>query len=262
LFELSRLAHRPPYRFHEPFAMRANERGPIRTDTLPRALFALAKSRRTGLLMARRGAEQTRVYFVEGAPVFTASGDPRELLGSRLVAEGVVARGPLEMAIEQGWRRGLRTGDALIDAGLLRPADLYRALVEQRRRRLLGLLALRSGDVAWSDGAVSGEEPIPAGAPLKLIAACVGEAYDDETIAALLEPLARGGLLTPGPGAEKLVLALELPAPELDALRRAIHGRSMRTLVQEGTRLGVFDAVAARRAVFVALSAGVLVHRA
>jgi hypothetical protein len=261
LFELSRLASRPAYRFHEPFGFRAKDRAPIRLDTLPRALFSLARGRHTGLLCARRGADQLRIYFVNGAPVFTASSDPGDLLGSQLVAAGVVDRGRLELALEHGWRRGLRSGDALVDAGLVRPAALHRALVDQRRARLVALLRLRAGEVAWIEGGECGEEPVPTGAPLKLIAASVLDAYSDDDVARVLEQVALGGLLQSADGGAEISRDLALGAAETEALSRARQGRSLSTLIHEGARVAGFSREAAYRAVFIGLCGGALVHK-
>lgn len=256
--ELSRLAARPAYRFHDPLGFRAAERWLVDRLTLPRTLLSLVIERRTGLLGARQGREQKRLYFVDGAFVFGASSDPDELLGSRLVAAGMLGRAEVDGAIELGWRRGKRLGETLIECGLLRPSELVRAMGEQRRARLRSLLRMTSGELVFVDGASCGDEPIsPPGAPLALAANVVLEAYPDAELSRLLD-VVRVAPLERGSRGERVQQALSLPPPEREALARAGRGHSLAELVGNEGRYGLPDARAIERAVFVGLSAGVL----
>ncbi len=259
--EVAQLVLRPAFRFDELCAVVPHASMPIAADTLPAALYSFVRERRTGLLRARRGADFVHVYFADGAPLFTASSDPGELIGNRLIQRGVISFGQLEEAFEAGWRKGRRIGEALVGLGVVRPAVLSKMIVEQRRSRLVELFKWRSGELSFIDGMPLDEEPVPVGSRLRLLTQALLEAYTDAELAHLLFDLESYGLVEGTPDSANVQEALELEAPENEALARARQGRSLRTLVYEGDRLELFDPSAARRAVFIGLSSGALVRR-
>jgi serine/threonine-protein kinase len=259
--EIARLASRAAYRFDEIARLVPHITVPIEQDTLPALLFSFIRERRTGLLRANRGADFVHVYFADGAPLFTASSNPGELLGNRLVQRGIVTLGQIEDAFEDGWRKGRRLGDALVGMNAVRPAVVLKLVAEQRRSRLVELLKWRNGEVGFIEGMPLDEEPVPIGARLRLLVGCVLESFTDAELAHMLFDLETYGLVEGTPDSDALVAALELESPEKEALARARQGRSLRTLVYEGDRLKLFDPSAARRAVFIGLVSGALVRR-
>jgi eukaryotic-like serine/threonine-protein kinase len=260
VFELSRLAARPAYRFHEPIALRAKERFGIAPETLPEIVFALVRGRRSGLLVAAQGPRQVRVYFDHGTPTFTSSTDARELVGSRLVAAGALGKAQLERCLELGWRRGLRLGDALVEAKLVSAGDVLRVVSEQPWRRLGLLFSLRSGELAFAEGAVHGEDDVPVGSRFEIVARALLEAYGDDEIGRMLGRVEAGGTLGPARDADSVARALALPSAEAAALRSALRGRSFSALRHEARSSWHFDAASLRRAVFVGLASGVLIY--
>lgn len=261
LDEIRRLCERPQYRFDDIAAVPAHVSIPIAADSLPALLFSFVRERRSGLLRATRGTDFVHVYFADGAPLFTASSDPGELIGNRLVQRGAVTLAQIDDAFEQGWRKGKRLGEALVDLDVVRPAQVLKLVAEQRRSRLVELLKWRTGEVAFIENFPLAEEPVPIGARLRMLTGCVIEAFTDAELAHMLFDLEGYGLVEGTTDADALVSALELESPELEALQRARQGRSLRTLVYEGDRLRLFDPAQARRAVFVGLVSGVLVRR-
>jgi serine/threonine protein kinase len=261
LDEIRRLCERPQYRFDDIAAIVPAVTIPISADSLPALLFSFVRERRTGLLRATRGTDFVHVYFADGAPLFTASSDPGELIGNRLVQRGAVTQAQIDDAFEQGWRKGRRLGEALVDLTAVRPAVVLKLIAEQRRSRLVELLEWRAGEVSFIENMPLEEEAVPIGARLRMLTGCVIEAFTDAELAHMLFDLESYGLVEGTADADALVSALELDAPELEALQRARQGRSLRTLVYEGDRLRLFDPAQARRAVFVGLVSGVLVRR-
>lgn len=259
--EIRRLCERPQYRFDDIAAIVPGVTIPISADSLPALLFSFVRERRTGLLRATRGTDFVHVYFADGAPLFTASSDPAELIGNRLVQRGAVTQAQIDDAFEQGWRKGKRLGDALVDRDVVRPAVVLKLIAEQRRSRIVELLKWRAGEVSFIDNMPLDEEAVPIGARLRMLTGCVIEAFTDAELAHMLFDLESYGLVEGTVDADALVSALELNAPELEALQRARQGRSLRTLVYEGDRLRLFDPAQARRAVFVGLVSGSLVRR-
>jgi eukaryotic-like serine/threonine-protein kinase len=258
MVELARLAARPPYRFHEPLGFRASERFLVDRLTLPRKLFGLVHERRTGLLAARDGCEQKRLFFVDGACVSGASTDPEELIGSRLVAAGVLERAEIERALEIGWRGGQRLGETLIQQGRLRPSELVRAINEQRRARLLSLCRWKTGELVFVEGCEAGDDAVGSSRPpLAMLADVVLEAYFGEDFRDLLG-VVRTAPLERGASADGVQRVLSLPPPEEAALARAGYGHSLAELVALERSHGLPDARAIERAVFIGLSSGVL----
>ncbi len=257
--ELSRLAARPAYRFFEPLDARKSQRARIDRAKVPALLASLVLHRRSGLLVAMSGRDQKRIYFVDGSPLFTASTDHDELLGWRLVADGLIDRESLERVLERGYRTGYRLGESLISAGVLKPSGLLKAVAAQRSARITALCRWSSGELCFVEGARCGEEAVsPPGSPLKLVAAAILAAYSDDEIAALLEPL-RAEPLERRHAAARLGVMLDLPVPEARALALAGGGASLDALVHDAALAKVAEAPEVRRAVFIGLAVGALV---
>ncbi|MBK7579526.1 MAG: serine/threonine protein kinase [Myxococcales bacterium] len=258
LTELSRMQSRPAYRFHEPIALYTQERWAVRLEHTPGLLFDIARRRRTGMLCARRGAAQVRLWFVDGEPVFASSTDPRELLGARLVADDGASQPAVNEAVEHAWRRGRMLGEVLIERGLATEDRVAAALREQTWSRLVALFRFRVGELAFVDGARHGDAVLALPPRLAFVASALLSAYRPDEVASVLETVERVGGVSAAPHAEAIQKGLELPAPEAEALYLARRGRALRGLMQEGVRSGAFDVHAARRAVLVGLASGAL----
>src|SRR4029077_2363377 len=122
---------------------------PIDRVLLPSRMFQLALQRDTGALYFRDGAKKKKkIYIVEGVPEFVVSTDKRELFGEYLVARGQVLRMEVEMALAMLPRYSGRIGDALCGLGVLRPIELFRAILQQTQDRFVEVFQWRKGEVA------------------------------------------------------------------------------------------------------------------
>ncbi|GMV18974.1 MAG: protein kinase [Polyangiaceae bacterium] len=258
MIELGRMLARPAYRFHEPIALYTKERWAVRLEHTPELVFDVARRGRTGMLCARRGSEQVRLWFVDGAPVFSSSTDPRELLGERLVEADGLPRSHVEDAVEAAWRSGEPLGKLLIERGFCSAQRVEAALREQTWRRLVSLFRFRVGELSFVGGARHGEGALSFPSPMAFVTSALLSAYAADEIASVLETVERMGSLGPAPGASAAQHTLGLPPAESAALDVARFGGSLRALMQEGVKSGAFDARAARRAVLVGLASGVL----
>jgi serine/threonine protein kinase len=226
--------------------------------TLPRWLFRLAVTRRTGAILLRDGVRRKKIFLVNGVPEFASSTDKRELLGEHLIAQGRVLRSEIEMALSILPRFGGRLGDALVGLGLLRPVELFRAIHDQTLDRYLELFRWREGEVAFESEAVSGEETFPLGVdPLDLIARGVRESYGIDEIAAWLEHLGED-TLAPAPSPPLRLDALRWTEGEARTLGDLSIPRPLRAFLDEEVRSGRADRAEAARGVFLGLSFGVL----
>jgi serine/threonine-protein kinase len=256
MVELGRMLARPAYRFHEPIALHTNERWAVRLEHTPGLVFDITRRRRTGMLCARRGSEQVRLWFVDGAPVYSSSTDPRELLGSRLGEVDGLPRKQVDGAVESAWRRGERLGTRLVNLGLCTAERIDAALREQAWRRLVALFRFRVGELSFVGGARHGEDPLHFAEPLAFIASALLTAYSADEVANVIETVERGGTLQLAWESGRV---LALPREEAAALEAARPGVSLRRLMQVGVRGATFDARAARRAALVGLASGALV---
>jgi hypothetical protein len=177
---LGPISLRPEYAFDAPRSGRRSGSSavmhcPLDPLTLPERLGTLFKGAATGLLVARDGSKQKRVYLDGGRPVLVASTDPTELLGARLVRAGWLGEAQLARAIEYAilWRCGL--GEALVRIGALHAAPLLRFMVDQLRDRVAELGAWRHGELVFFPG----EQPahrapsLPPGCEVELVTSVV-----------------------------------------------------------------------------------------
>jgi hypothetical protein len=125
-------------------------------------LANVIESDATGVLFAEGPTESRRVlslasgysgrkelYFVSGKLVHIASSNASELLGEYLVGRGVITRVELDFALAVLPRYGGRMGDTLASLGLLPSLDVFRAIREQGRDRLIDLFQWRTGTLTF-----------------------------------------------------------------------------------------------------------------
>ena len=258
MVELGRMLARPAYRFHEPIALHTQERWAVRLEHTPGLVFDIARRQRTGMLCARRGSEQVRIWFDAGTPVFSSSTDPRQLLGALLVEVDRLPRAEVERAAERAWRTGQPVGRVLVELGHCTPERVAAALREQAWRRLVTLFRFRVGELSFVAGARHGEDPLELAQPQAFIASALLTAYAPDEVASALGTVERAGTLHLAADPALVQRALALPREEAQVLALARSGSSLRALMQEGVRAGTFDARAARRAVLVGLASGAL----
>jgi serine/threonine protein kinase len=252
------LLERPAFRFGDPDLALATWSQAIAPRTLPTRLYALLASGATGLLSARAGDRERRIFLVAGAPRFVSSTSRDELIGRRLAASGLVEPAALAQAVELRARGAMHLGEILVSMGAIAKTALERELREQLEARFLELFTLRSGTLAFFEGSRSGEEELPAeGNPLALVTRGVREAYDIEDIAALLAPTLRA-VLRRGEVPESSAAELGLLEPERAALAAAVAAGTISRLVANAPKEGRMTRPDALRAVFVGLSRGIL----
>ena len=186
--ELSRFITSPALAWTSSMPEGTIDHGRLLRASLPSRLFYLASRRETGALLFQHGERRKRVYFVRGVPEYVASTDKSELLGESLIRKGRILRMELDMAVAMLPKFGGRLGDALVGLGVLRPADLFRAIHEQLEDRLVELFSWRGGDVAFMPGERSQEESLPFNVdPYPLIARGIREHYDEAELRQMLQ---------------------------------------------------------------------------
>ncbi|HEY4103540.1 MAG TPA: protein kinase [Polyangiaceae bacterium] len=260
--ELGLLAARAPYRFFDPVALFASERHAVERNSLAWHLFRLAATRKTGLLCVRHGREQERIYLVSGAPAASASTNPEELLGARLIRAGSLHEAELDQAVETAHRAGLPLGRALLSSGLVSERDLYAALFEQRLQRLTSLLRFHEGDLCFVENALSGEEALaqPVSAT-EFVAKAVRAAYPVSELSQLLTGFAPSAEQGPPPLECRPILHLQrsqlgLSVEEAHLFDRVASGVPPSSILKQARSQGEAAEAAALRALFLGISSG------
>ena len=167
----------------------AEKQGQIRSASLIPVVYEIVHAQQTGVLHLWDNKRRKKVYFVEGRPEFVASTDKMELLGEHLVASGQCLRMEVEMALALLPSYGGRLGDALVGLGVLRPVELFRAITEQVRGRLMEAFRWRAGDWAFVRDVRSHEETFPLGQdPYEILRDAAWQSHHEE-IEAVLAPM-------------------------------------------------------------------------
>ncbi len=161
--ELTRFITSPALTWHLEELVRADRRGELGAARLVPIVFQIMRDRETGVLHLWDERRRKKIYFVDGEPEFVASTDRSELLGEYLVAHGICLRMEVEMALALLPRYGGRLGDALVGLGILRPVELFRAITEQVRARLIEAFRWKVGRWAFARDVRSHEETFPIG---------------------------------------------------------------------------------------------------
>jgi len=187
--ELTRFVTSPGLQWKLEELAQAEKQGQLRAATLLPVFYDIISRQQTGVLHLWQRNRRKKIYFVEGRPDFVASTDKSELLGEYLVATGQCLRMEIEMALALLPKYGGRLGDALVGLGILRPVELFRAIGDQVRGRLMESFRWRRGEWAFVRGARSHEETFPIGQdPYELLRDAALEAHLEE-IESVLEPL-------------------------------------------------------------------------
>jgi serine/threonine-protein kinase len=187
--ELTRFVTSPGLQWKLEELAQAEKQGQLRAATLLPVFYDIISRQQTGVLHLWQRNRRKKIYFVDGKPDFVASTDKSELLGEYLVATGQCLRMEIEMALALLPKYGGRLGDALVGLGILRPVELFRAISDQVRGRLMESFRWRRGEWAFVRGARSHEETFPTGQdPYELLRDAASKAHLEE-IESVLEPL-------------------------------------------------------------------------
>lgn len=224
----------------------------------PYKLFEIAVRKETGLLYARQGRRQKKLFFVDGAPSFTASTDKSELLGQQLIARGMALPMEVDMALALCPRYGGRLGDALVGLGVLRPIELFRALMAQTQDRFIDLLGWSEGSLEFIRGVrAEGETILHGASSLELIAAGVLRNYCQPELEQFVERVLEQQV-RPGPDSAAILKELRLPDPLDRVLTFVQQPRTVSEVSSQVVETGIAHRDQVMQALFIGLSAQVL----
>src|SRR5262249_21396961 len=131
----------------------------VSMQALVTVLLRVVETEATGVLFAEGPTESKRspradagrkeLYFVGGRLHHVASNNASELLGEYLVRRGVISRDELDFALAVLPRYGGRMGDTLISLGLVASLEIFRAIRDQGRDRLVDLFRWKTGKLSF-----------------------------------------------------------------------------------------------------------------
>ena len=127
-------------------------RGDLRTMALPDVLQWIASGRKTGTLHVERRSVQKRIILREGNIFSSWSNDPRESLGQFLIRLRLVSEEQLFRVLLAQEEKGRLLGSILVADGILSEDDLKRALKAKAEETVYDLFLWPSGQFEFREG--------------------------------------------------------------------------------------------------------------
>jgi two-component system, OmpR family, response regulator len=167
-------------------AISALRRGELK-DNLPSLITAFFQTRETGELGVQRGQVKKVVYFEGGAPVFALSNLLSDRLGQFLVRTGRIRPEQLADVTLLAQQTKRRTGDILVEHGLLRDAERLYYVGQQVKAIIYSLFAWEDGSYVMSFGGKARDETLKLDVkPANLIVRGVKKLYKPDRVRHLL----------------------------------------------------------------------------
>lgn len=159
------------------------------TDNLPGLISAFFQSRETGELYCQRGKVKKVVYFESGQPVFALSNLAADRFGQFLVRVGKIQPGELQDAAVVAAKTGRRTGDILVERGLLKDTERLYFVGQQVKSIIYSLFGWEEGQYVLTFREKARAESIKLDVfPGNLIIRGIKKLYKPERLARLVPP--------------------------------------------------------------------------
>ncbi len=242
----------------------------VSAEALVTVLVNVIEGEVTGVLFAEGPTESRRVlahatgysgrkelYFVSGKLAHIASSNASELLGEYLVRRGVITRAELDFALAVLPRYGGRMGDTLASLGLLPSLDVFRAIRDQGRDRLIDLFQWRTGTLTFYKDQTAPHIEFPLELELPALIMAGVEAAEPAEAATATWRDHLDDVIGPAPVARPRVLAAPWPALVRRVLDCVTEPRPVRQVLAILTTDPPSDVL---RAIDVLLEAKLLTH--
>ncbi len=220
--------------------------GVIEEGTMVDFLNFLGENRRTGVLVTVSEGYKKSIFFKDGAVRYATSTDPNERLGNVLFRYGMVDKATLKEALEDHSRK---IGEKLVQMGVLKITDLYRAIKMQVEEIVYSTFLMNSGNFYFYETMAAESIPSHLNLPARTL---------------LMEGLRRVDEMTyfrkklPSQDVVPEVAkdaTMENLTPQEAELLRYIDGHSSLEEIARKSRFGMFETT---RVVFHLLQGGVL----
>ncbi|WP_224361564.1 response regulator [Hyalangium versicolor] len=208
-------------------------RGELR-DNLPSLITAFFLSRETGELGVQRGKVKKVVYFEHGTPVFALSNLLSDRFGQFLVRVGKIRPEQLQDATTVATQTQRRTGDVLVERGLLKDTERLYYVGQQVKAIIYSLFSWEDGTYVMSFKEKATAESIKLDLhPANLIVRGVKKLYKPERLRRLLRPEDR---LIPAVAPSYNLNEVELERWEAELLPRIDGNRTVAELLAYANR--------------------------
>jgi CheY-like chemotaxis protein len=230
---------RPPVpgRPAEPLPVGAGSPGSRRgdfKDNLPSLITAFYLSRETGELGVQRGKVKKVVYFERGTPVFALSNLLADRFGQFLVRVGKIKPDQLQDASAVATASNRRTGDVLVERGLLKDTERLYYVGQQVKAIIYSLFSWEDGTYVMSFKEKAAAESIKLDVhPANLIVRGIKKLYKPERLRRMLRPEDR---LIPAVAPAYQLHEVELERWEAELLPRIDGNRTVGELIAYANR--------------------------
>ncbi len=158
-------------------------------DNLPSLINAFYLSQETGELGVQRGKVKKVVYFEKGQPVFALSNLVTDRFGQFLVRVGKINEAQLKLATDNATAQKRRTGDVLVDMGLLKETERLFYVGQQVKSIIYSLFGWEDGIYTLAFQKSATKESIKLDIhPANLIMRGIKKLYKPERLRRLLAP--------------------------------------------------------------------------
>lgn len=206
----------PPADSREP-SVRAARQGELR-DNLPGLITAFYLSKETGELSVKKGKVKKVVYFEAGQPVFALSNLAADRFGQFLVRVGKIKPEQLDDVAVVAQQTNRRTGDVLVERGLLKDTERLYYVGQQVKSIIYSLFGWEEGQFVLTFREKARAESIKLDVfPGNLITRGIKKLYKPERISRLVRPEER---LMPSPQPPYQLNEIELEKWEAMLLAR------------------------------------------
>ncbi len=203
-------------------------RGHLR-DNLPQLITAFWQGQQTGEIVCARGKVRKSIVFEKGNPVFAASNLAADRYGAFLVRIGKINEAQLKTAALAAGAQRRRTGDVLIELGLLKETERMYYVAQQVKAIVYSLFAWEEGEYLLRFTDKAKHEPIRLGIhPAHLIARGIKKLYKAERLQRILGLEER---LMPAPDPPFQLGELELDGWEAQLVSRVTGERNVAELI-------------------------------
>ncbi|UCG77206.1 MAG: DnaJ domain-containing protein [Nitrospirota bacterium] len=134
--------------------------GTLETYRLSDLLIGLQRTRKDGTLEIKFGNVTKKIYIKNGDIIFSSSDDEKDELGHILLRGGAITREQYDNSRAIMAAEGKQEGAVLVDAGYLKPRDLFNALKIQTEKIILDLFSIESGAFYFHEDVLPEEEVI------------------------------------------------------------------------------------------------------
>ena len=169
-------------------------RGDLSKTPLPEVLQTVHHYRVPGVLVARRGEVEKKIYIWNGDVIFATSSDREESLGNVLLARGRLTQEQFDESVRlllaaRSSEQTRRHGAVLVDMGLLTPEELFAAVTQQVRDILYSVFDWEEGEVTFNVGRFRTDEIIQLEIPTRAaIVSGVKSVRDARRLVGILGP--------------------------------------------------------------------------